>query len=566
MPSIVNFDNRQVIEPGAYSQVRGLTNTSASTATYGNVVLIDTGSGTGFGGGSGIIGELLSGAESIYEIAQPVDAKKFLRGGILYDLQDYLWSPRNTAGTPNRVYIVRAATTTCATATISFGTGNGAVTLKTRNEGVGSNGTLTGSVITLGYGWGLRAGIVNTSAFIMDFYEGQYRGLDPNGYPIDGITQAQAKNQIVCSSPEFTTANQLIAWMNTDYTFNLYFKLSASTASSSTLPGTLLTTFATLQTFAGATTVYSTTAMDAVLENLVELDSSMFLCDDYGIIVSPTSQQIQDGTNKGAQSAFNLKILAHVLNDAIYKNKTLYIGGGQDGSEFTRPGTSDGSIETAGFYNNPNVVLVHSQIKYPSSTATNGLTYKYLPSLYHAAMWCGMHAGMEPQIPGTFKSLRVIGVKHVLKKSERERALRAGVGHLRNVPRKGWVINQSVNTMQINDNQVYNDGTSPEISIMRIIHQLNKEIVINLMDFVGGNLATSSPEEVANFVNGYLVDRTARPQIEDNLILAPVDGFKVSVMVTNGDYYVRYCFVPNGPVNRVFATGFILDPQLSLTA
>lgn len=564
MPSIVNFDNRQVIEPGAYSQVRGLTNISASTATYGNVVLIDTGSGAGFGGGSGITGQLISGQEAVYEIATPVDAKRFLRGGILYDLQDYLWSPRNTAGTPNRVFYARAATTTCATDVVTFGVGNGGVTMLTRNEGVGSNGVLTGSVISLGYGWGLRAGIVDTTAFIMDFYEGQYRGLDPNGYPIEGITQAQAKNKIVCSSIEFTTANQLIAWMNTDFTFNLYFKLSASTASAVVLPSSLLTTFATLQLFDSATTVYSAAAMDAVLENIVELDTSFFLCDDYGIITSPTSQQIQDGTNKGAQSAFNLKVLAHAQNDAIYKNKTLYIGGGQDATEFTRPGTSDGSIETAAFYNNPNVVLVHSQIKFPSSTATNGLTYKYLPSLYHAAMWCGLHAGMEPQVPGTFKSLRVIGVKHILKNSERSRALRAGIGHLRNLPRKGWVINQSVNTMQINDNQVYNDGTSPEISIMRIIHQLNKEIVINLLDFVGGNLATSSAEEIKNFVDGYLVDRTASP-LKDNLILAPVDGFKVSVVFTNGDYYTNYCFVPNGPVNRVFSTGFIVDPQLSLT-
>jgi hypothetical protein len=176
-------------------------------------------------------------------------------------------------------------------------------------------------------------------------------------------------------------------------------------------------------------------------------------------------------------------------------------------------------------------------------------------------MVCGRIAGLQPQVPGTYKDTRIIGLKHELTKSQRIDALQHGVLHMRNVANLGWVINQSINTKQLNTSIVYNDGTSPEISIMRVIHQLNKELYLNAIQFIGGNLNTVSGDTLVNFTNSYLLQRTAEP-LKDNLILA--GPHKVTAVYTNGAWNVTYCFLVNGPVNQIFFTGYILDPTVSV--
>jgi len=257
------------------------------------------------------------------------------------------------------------------------------------------------------------------------------------------------------------------------------------------------------------------------------------------------------GNNKGALSTANEKILNYVLNMSTYTEKTLYIGGNSNDFDLAVVG----SLQIAQSYNSPEVVVVDSGIEMPANSTNNSLFFTK-PSLYNAAMVCGRIAGLQPQVSGTWKDIRVSGVTNPLSQPDRVRALEGGVLHLKLVG-TSWVINQSINTQQVNTNIVDTSGNSPEISVMRIKHQLNKELVQNAGPlFVGGNLFTSSDADVEAFTESFLQKRTVIPGKTDGYIMA----FKnIAVGQSNGVKSISYCFQVNEPVNQALFTGTMYD-------
>lgn len=574
MPNTQNFGGQQVVEPGIYSQILGNVPSPIITASFANLFLIDTGSnglGVGqskpaFGGGSGAIGQLQQNGNSIYKFTDPISFQNFVRGGVLWDLANYLFTPSTRGIGPATVYFARAATTAAPQFTFVMpgpSSSAGSIVIDCINEGVCNNGVTGGAngAISRGYGCKIKAGIFNTAAFIIEFYQGQFRGLGDDGNPFDGITEANQQQVVVARSIEFINTAQFLAWAASDNSFARYFSIDPTTVTSNlTIQAAVLTTYAGIQVFTGGTTTYSLSALQAILDNITDYDNSAFLVDDYGVTPTVQSADIQGGCNKGGLSTFNQAILTHIQTQANFTQKAMYIGGGQDSSQYTT-NNNDGTKDMAIFYNTPLVVVLHSAVKVPATLGGLGLSYKYNSSLYGAALGCGRIAGLQPQVPGTFKDVRIIGLKHELKKSERVDALQHGILHYRNVANLGWVINQSINTKQANTSIIYNDGTSPEISVMRIIHQLNKELILNGVQFVGGNINTVSGEDLVNFVNSYLLARTAEP-LADNLIIA--GPHQVTATYTNGAWAIRYCFIPNGPVNQLLFTGFMLDPSVTV--
>src|ERR1035437_2723059 len=519
MPQIVNFDNKQIIEPGGYSRILGGSAPVAALDTYGTVMLIDSGLGKDFGGGSGIAGSLLSGSDSIYEITSRDDAKEFLRGGMLYDLMDYLWSPSNAGGGISKMLYSRAATTVAATIALSFNGGANILTLAAKNEGTVGNGAFTSSVLTRGFGVKMRAGVNNSAKYILDFWAGKFKGNDPNGIPYELSEAVLATNNIVdkyASSGEIATFADLVTFAQNDPNFNLHFKFVSSTGNAYSLTGTDLTNLTTMQLFISGTTAYAIAKVDDILGQVVDVDFDAFLAVDYGGVPTNTDQQILDGANKGAMSTVNSKLLAF-CQLSLYPLKEMYVGGGNNSSGFSvSGGNSDGSIQIAAFFNDSRVVVVHSGVKaIVNSGALTDIPY----SLYHAALVCGRANGLEPQAPVTYKDLRMKGLTHVLSQKQREQALTAGVTHAKNVAKLGWVVNQGITTLQSNASQIYPDGTSPSIQIMRIFHQINKELMINATArFPGGNLKTVSSAELKAFVEGYLDSRTVQVDV-DNLLI-----------------------------------------------
>lgn len=642
MSIVVNFGGKKIVEPGVYARTKGGVTARPNNFPFGNVMIIDTGSGAGWGGGSGVSGELASGLDAVYAFQNPNDIRNFLKGGMLWDASEFLFNPLVGAPAPETVYVARAAQTTGARITLPLT--NGQVSFIARNEGKVGNGrkdeklakayikidggtvvaaatmTITADAIAIadgivstgnspaefkqqlveainagtnthgytaktegldlavsapantgsagnalaisvtgtvtatpapafsggvdgvrlikGYGAELKVSEDDATKFIIDIHQGSFNGKTPNGYLYGRLEESGVVPLLVARSPEFSTIDEVIAWASTNYNFNSAFKLADdyTQANGGTIEAGDVTGSMVLAT--GGTENYRPEDLDTLLQVIRELENTYFLCDKFG---------------DEAKSAQNLKILNHIVNDAEF-DKFMVVGGGLDETKFS--GSEHSSIEVAKFYDSARVVVVHSG-NYREDSITG--RREILPSFYHAANVAGRIGGLEPQIPLTFKALRITNFIHNLGIKDREKALQAGVLHNRYVPGIGHVINQGINTLQKNTQEINPDGTSFEISIMSIGAQLNKELVLNMRPlFVGGNRGQVTPADVKSFVEGYLLSKTQQDG-ESSLIIKYEN---VTVRLDQGAYTVEYGYVPNGPINKIFVTGFMLDTNL----
>jgi hypothetical protein len=535
MATIVNFNGRRIVEPGFYSVIKGGNNSPIQDLSSGNVLIIDSGSGATWGGGSGISGEQAQGLSSVYSFDNLEDFRGFVKGGIWWDLADYLFNPLLGANGVTRLMIVRAATTTSAT--IAYTLTNGTLTFKTKHEGVFANGVASSSVLRKGFGCTMKAGLNDPTKFMFEFYQGTFKGLDPDGSPYGGISEADSMPILLVRSKEVATIAEFVTWASTDSLFQAYFSMAHTIT---TAPGTItsgdLVANTAMVLATGATETYDSTAFDRVLDEIAELDNTFFLSDKWG---------------EDAKNALNVKILSHILGDEIATDKFLFVGGGNDETRFK--GNTNASVEVAQFYNSARAVVVHGGVKITTFSGTT----KNLPSIYHTATVLGRLAGLAPEQSLTFKTTRLNNFRHILKKKDREFALQNGVLHSRFVPGIGFVVNDSINTLQEPKSlQLFNpSGESYDIGIMRIAAQLNKELSYNgRAIFVGGNLFDTSPADLKSFVEGYLTQKLG------TLIIS---FKKVEVKQQGDSYFVSYCFSPNSPIKKIFATGFMIDPNLS---
>jgi len=651
------FDGTTIELPGAYSTIKSGETNPPSPATFGRILIIDTGNGAEFGGGSGIDGELLTGLDSIYSVDNIADYRSLTKGGLWWLLGLPLFFPDGYAsrGVPN-VYFARAATTTCANMVFTFT--NGAASIQMRDEGIVGNGrredetlatgnytvtavgatgdthtpkitegatlitlgsytvpavplsidltaaaiaeaindltgthgytatsdaaiitvtarqprgtevasdanaytgtyvvtgtatgtapaTLTGGVdgvnLTRGFAAVMEAGEIDATKYLFKFYRGTYKGEDFDGDPWDNISVDDAVPLLYVKSPEFSTVQEFITWMTNNSTFNQYFKLETSSATGAFVAGDL-TNYSDYNLAYGGTETYSTTKLDEVLDAVTENDFTFILCNDYG---------------DDAQSADNGKLLAHIVNEAKFE-KFLVVGGGEDSTKFTQ---TYGSIPTAQYYDSDRVWVVHGGVGISTQWASTG--FKNYPAIYKAAEVLGRIAGQAPQIPGTFKSLGHNKETHVLSKKEKIQCLDNGVLCTEYDSDFGkFVIVQDVNSLQRNDYEINDDGTSHVIQIKNITSQLNKEIVINAKNQLFGNPSgvnqyTLSTKRVRDWLIGYLQSRTITPTT-DNLIKKFYPA-TINVTKVQDSYQVTYKFTPNSEITKVFFTGFMIN-------
>lgn len=119
---VITFDGKQIIEPGAYARTVGGNEDAPELATFGNALIIDTGSMAGYGYGSGINGSHQSGANSIYSFSSIDDFKKAVAGSVVWDAAAWLFKPSRDLGIRGvqNVILVHARTTTKGTITLTF--------------------------------------------------------------------------------------------------------------------------------------------------------------------------------------------------------------------------------------------------------------------------------------------------------------------------------------------------------------------------------------------------------------------------------------------------------------
>lgn len=417
-----------------------------------------------------------------------------------------------------------------------------------------SSGGITGvNTISRGFGYIVEVSPTDSTKWVMKFYRGSFTGLDSDQTtfsetpsPYDGIKENESVQQLVATSDDFSTYQELYDWMISDFDFNNNFQLdisnSSQTGTGAFITGAFGTALGSTQPFSGGNQTYSPADLALAFENIAE--------EDYTFVFAP------DGKTKHS-SAINTAILTHLQSQARFE-KFMIIGAGDIRSEFTTV-----SIPAAVSYNSDKVIVVHGGVEIPD--VSTGVGRRSKTAQYKAAAVLGRTGGLAPQTPITFKGLSYSAEKHNLSKSERKQGLKNGLlltffdGDI-----GAFTILQGVNTLQKNKNLINADGTSHSIQLKRITSQLNKEIEVNAKkdllgnQNVGPNRNTISPEVVTEWLKGFLQLRTATTTI-DNLIL----GFQdISVTIVQDAYQINYAVIPNFEVNKLFFTGLIIDPNL----
>jgi hypothetical protein len=138
------FNGKNRFEPGAYSQIKSGIKNPPATLSSGNVLIIDTGRGAGYGGGAGINGTLDSAQDAIYSFTNLDDFRNFIGGGAWHLYANALYRPDGAGiNGASIVRYVRAATTTPASVSETWaggGANGGTFTLRCRAEGHAGDG------------------------------------------------------------------------------------------------------------------------------------------------------------------------------------------------------------------------------------------------------------------------------------------------------------------------------------------------------------------------------------------------------------------------------------------
>lgn len=533
MATVVNFHGKNYIEPGSYAVSVYNPTSVVNVSEFGNVMIIDTGLAKNgeyeFAGGSGIHGELNKGLKSVYEFDNYEDFLSFIGGGLVGDIAKKLFTPMDGAPGVPKLYYCRAATTKCANITLTIDSGS--LVLKCKNEGVAGNGVIDKGQLKVGYAARIVTGTDDATKFKCQVYRGNFMGVDKDGEPYGAKTFDEAVGNLLSESPEFETLGELYEWARADKYVLANFQVNKTGENATKLAAVALTAAT-----GGTTEWLSGTEYADALEAISELDITMFLATNTTV-------------GKGIDADTTGRLFTFLKNDAKFTEFVAIPGGESDDDLF---GDSDTSQAIAKYYNSGQAVVIHGA---PIVNRKDGNGTKTLPSIYLAATIVGLVAGGAPQTPLTFQKVGYQSFVYDLKKKEREKALQAGILHVRNVSGY-WCINQGITTLQDNKKTIANDGQSMELSIELIKAQLNKEMIVDAATrFVGRTAAQASAQTVKNFVETKLNSLTATVD-SDNLIVA---WKNVKVVQKNSDYYITYDFQPNVPVNKLFFTGNILD-------
>lgn len=535
------FNGRKVILPGAYSVIQSGETNPPRNLDYGKVLIIDTGTaGANFGGGSGINGQLASGQNAVYSFSTLEDFRFYMKGGLFWRIAEALFAPDPAnpgAVGISQLYFCRACTTTSAT--MSFATtAGGTLKILTRDEGLWANGIIAEENLVTGFAYQIIPGVIDPAKWILQIYRGTFTGLAEDGLPYGDETAAQSTPQLMVVSPEFNNMNALLNWAKNDSSFNSYFAVDPTSAveGDGNISQADITAVSGWQVATGATESYSSTNVDAALAAVTGLDYNIVFTDQYGDNAAGTTYK---------------KIITH-LNNVSKFDHFLYIGGYGEAGKF-----SD-DITLAQGFDSPRVVLVHGDAGI--NTELSPVGYRWWTVMYTLAAVVGRISGKAPQIPGTNKPIGIDRLRHILSDTEKEQAIENGVLVVtKNDYINKFVILEDVNTLQDNANLFNAKGYSPYIQFMRIVYQLNRELVVNaeidlLGDENGVNLNTLSANTVKSWTVAYLQSRVATDS-EDNLIL---DFQDVNVTKKEDAWFVTYKVRVNSEINKLFFTGFLI--------
>lgn len=170
-----------------------------------------------------------------------------------------------------------------------------------------------------------------------------------------------------------------------------------------------------------------------------------------------------------------------------------------------------------------------------------------LPGYMTAALIAGRIAGKAVGDPITLDFVNIVGLNKVLKSSDIDRLLQAGVTALefvRQSSRAGYRIVQGITTHQVDSNPSFR-----EISMRIIADTLSSELVEILESkFVGGKGTVNTVALIKNEVQSFL-DRKVREEV-----LVEYDPNSVVVRLEGETVYIDYAAMPVGALNYILIT------------
>ena len=541
------FDNKIIKLPGAYSAVKFVTNNPPSESSYSKVLLIDTGLGAGWSGGSGVTGTLQQGKNSIYRFTKLSEFQSFIKGGYLYKIAEPLFNPTRVSGATgiSELIYVSAKTSAPAELTITLTDPDGAgvgvagsFVLQLLDEGTFGNGvkeTIDGvDILTKGYALTLHKGTRDVTKFSVKLWVSTYTGVYTDNIPYNEVSKANSLQYMVWQSPEISTVTELVTAMEADTVFNQGFKIKSFIEGSFVTAD--LTLIAGLNLFAGGTETYNAADLEEALAVTKDLDYSILLSDVSGDDVTGTT---------------NTRLQYHIQSEAKFE-KFLAVAG-----HAAKADLADDKAAAA-YFNSDRVWVISGGAGKLSTLATTG--FREYDALYMAACIVGRIAGLQPQVPGTFKSLNIEKSLLNLNEDEQGDCLDAGLlVSIYDEDFKQFTILKAVNSLQNNKNLANPDGTSASIQIKRVAAQINKELAINakkdlLSQENGVNINTLSPSDLKDYTEVFLSSKIATKQ-KDNLILSFQN---VQVSRVGDAYFTTYEFEGNTEISFLFFTGFQL--------
>lgn len=385
------------------------------------------------------------------------------------------------------------------------------------------------------------AGREDATKWILQFWRGTYTGTYSDGLPYGDITQENSDPELVLESPEFKNMQELVDWAQNDSNFALAFVLdsTANVEGNGEITEGDITTALDGKPYilaAGGTESFDMDDFNAVLDQIVGLDYSNVILDQVG---------------DNAYSATTKAYLTH-MNGAAKFQHFLYVAGYDKGADFSK------EIDLAKKFDSSFVQLVHGGAGVVS--AFDAQKIRWWGVMYNLCAIVGRISGKPPYVPPTFKTIGVDRLQHSLTESEKKKALKYGIlTTVLNDYTGKFNILQGVNTLQDNANLFNAKGQSYSIQFMRIVAQINKELIVNAtLDLLGQengvNANTLTAGAVKDWTVAYLQSRTAT-DAQDNLILS----FKDVVTTRKEDaYFTTYKIVVNNEITKLFFTGYLI--------
>lgn len=525
MASSVVFGNKVCKLPGSYARVVSGIEKETPLANYSNLVLIDAGAGMGFNSIKGIIG---NGKECVYELDEGT-ANYYIKGGPLEPVVNALYNPAKDKPGIGTLFLVKAATTTAATAdkTSLFG---GAITVSkmlTVEQGIIVN-TIPANITThsdLKTGFCIKCVYDSDSGKgFVEVYQGSYRGTNFKGFLIAN-SEEESGATLVYRSKKCKTPEELVNYLQKSPDFKNLIEAFDLKAVNATFGEEKIEE---LIKFSGGTENYITKASELVevLGNTINSDYSCMMV-----------------AEANSDTKFLSTALDHIVNEA--KGIKMLV---------TQKAEKEDAVLLAQESNSDSLIVCSGEVKKTSKTSATGfITHD---AIVTAAYCTGRIFGLSPEVAGTLKQLDINGMEIEPSEPDLEDFLDSGViSPYWDADLGYFALSQCVNSLQANTELINDDCSTYSIQAKRILAQVMKNLVLqSKIDFWGGeqgvNKATLSDAYVKAWTETLLNKLSVAPNKTDNNYLLNYEVTKVETIEDTKRVYLSVTI--NGEITKVF--------------